>query len=184
MWSVSSAMWWRSRVRGAHPAPPARRSGRELRRILADLDVPQSWDRDQLVRRVSERRGRRLHVVPVPGRLVRAGHFGLWVARTDDDVVLYASETSDQHATHIICHEIAHMALGHDRTARDDDTVDRDSLRRAVPGFDESGVRRVFGRSSYSADQEYEAELFATFVMASRRSADPEDARSRFLDTF
>jgi hypothetical protein len=164
------------------------RSRNHLRRIVAQMDLPVPWNRDELVNNVARRRGRPILVVPVAHALVRGGHFGLWLARATDDVILYAAGTSDVHAAHIICHELAHMELGHDRTAIGDTSVDSRVLAEAAPSVDTTDVVKVFGRSNYSNDQEYDAELLATLIMSGRRSTmcdtggDPR--ASRILGTF
>ncbi|SEE29120.1 hypothetical protein SAMN04490220_7268 [Rhodococcus jostii] len=165
------------------------RSSNHLRRIVAEMSIPVPWNRDQLVADVAARRGRPIHLVPVSHALVQGGHSGLWLARADDDVILYAAGTSDVHATHIICHELAHMELGHDRDAVGDTSVDSTVLSAAAPSVDTARVVRMLGRSNYSNDQEYEAELLATLIMAGRRSRTSDDtvgdARvSRMLGTF
>ncbi|GAF50426.1 M48 family metalloprotease [Rhodococcus wratislaviensis] len=164
------------------------RSSNHLRRIVAEMGIPVPWNRDQLVAGVAARRGRPIHLVPVSHSLVQGGHSGLWLARAEDDVILYAAGTSDVHATHIICHELAHMELGHDRTALGDRSVDATALSKAAPSVDPSSVVTALGRSNYSSAQEYEAELLATLLMARRggnTSAATTDPRaSRILGSF
>ncbi|MBV6759779.1 hypothetical protein KV605_25370 [Rhodococcus opacus] len=168
---------------------PSRRPSNHLRRIVAEMGIPVPWNRDQLIGSVAARRGRPIHLVPVSHALVQGGHSGLWLARADDDVILYATGMSDVHATHIICHELAHMELGHDRDAVGDTSVDSTVLSAAAPSVDTAGVVKMLGRSNYSNDQEYEAELLATLIMAGRRvttsGVTAGDARaSRMLGTF
>ncbi|MBC2642738.1 hypothetical protein H5400_28410 [Rhodococcus wratislaviensis] len=165
------------------------RSSNHLRRIVAEMGIPVPWNRDRLVADVAARRGRPIRLVPVTHALVQGGHSGLWLARDDDDVILYAAGMSDVHATHIICHELAHMVLGHDRDAVGDTSVDSAVLTEAAPSVDTARVVRMLGRSNYSNDQEYEAELLATLIMAGRRARASDaalgDARvSRMLGTF
>ena len=165
------------------------RSSNHLRRIVAEMGIPVPWNRDQLVAGVAARRGRPIHLVPVSHSLVQGGHSGLWLARAEDDVILYAAGTSDVHATHIICHELAHMELGHDRDTVGDTSVDSTVLSVTAPSVDSARVVKMLGRSNYSNDQEYEAELLATLIMAGRRAGTSDDtvgdARvSRMLGTF
>ncbi|NLU83299.1 hypothetical protein HCA44_10960 [Rhodococcus sp. HNM0569] len=151
---------------------------RKLRCLVDELSLPSGWRRDTLVAAVAERRKRSITLVPVRAELVQYGHSGLWLAREHDDVVLYADHTSARHATHIVCHELAHMLLRHDEdpATRADagDTRGPGStdvlaeVRAAVPTA--GTVRAVFGRSSYSDRQEYDAELLATLVMSTMRS--------------
>ena len=165
---------------------PSRRPSNHLRRIVAEMGIPVPWTRHQLVDSVASRRGRPIELISVDRSLIAGGHFGLWLSRADDDVILYPGGTSDVHATHIICHEIAHMELGHDREAMGEISERAQLPRKGVPGVDTAGVVRVFGRSNYSSDQEYEAELLATLIMAShRKTAVADDARvDRILGSF
>jgi len=154
--------------------------------VLARMNLPSVVDRDSLVASVAWRRGRPIRLAPVPHRLIPSNHYGMWLARVSDDVIVYTDDTSDVHATHIVCHEIAHMELGHDHDAIGDTTLDADRLRGLEPVVGSSAVLGAFGRSNYSSEQEYDAELLATHIMSrvSRRTANVDERTGRILGSF
>lgn len=163
---------------------PLRRN--EVARALERMDLPSAVTRDAVVAGVAARRGRPIELVPVPHRVLRGNHFGMWLARVADDVIVYTGDTSDTHATHIVCHELAHMELRHDQAPVGDTTLDPVQLRELTPSVGPSEIVRAFGRSNYSTQQEYDAELLATHIMArvNRRGGNGDERAARILGSF
>lgn len=143
-----------------------RLSGRDLiGATLTRMNLPPVVTRDALVASVAQRRGRPIRLVPVSRRVIPGNHYGMWLARVSDDVIVYTEDTSDVHATHIVCHELAHMELGHDRASVGDTELGPGRLHDLEPAVGSSRIVSAFGRSNYSSRQEYDAELLATYIM-------------------
>lgn len=144
---------------------------RRCEATLRDVDVPVPFDVDTFSRTVSERRGRPLFLIPKPGDL---GPCGIWLALASADYVFYENATSRPHREHIILHELGHLLSDHVTAEVHDDGV----LRQLLPSFEPSVVRRVLGRTTYSAVEEQEAEMIASLVLerAGRRPVEPATA--------
>ncbi|WP_228837423.1 hypothetical protein [Nocardia amamiensis] len=144
-------------------------SAREIQQVLELLPIPDPWDRNQFVENVAELRGRPITVLPLRILGSIESPCGLWLVRKHDDVIIHEDATSEYHVDQIVCHEIGHMVLGHDRTYQGGvDTPEADQLfRLAFPDIDPSTVQAVLGRSAYESGPEREAEMFASMVMVS-----------------
>ncbi|WP_133412104.1 hypothetical protein [Vallicoccus soli] len=86
---------------------------------------------------------------------------GLWASTDDVEFVQYERHTTVWHQWLIVCHEFAHMMLGHDADAALS-TEDRAVLMPDLPGVD---VNFVLRREVYDSHQEQEAEYLATLLM-------------------
>jgi hypothetical protein len=85
---------------------------------------------------------------------------GMWVATDTMDLILYEQTTTPPHQDHIILHELSHLLCDHFRGKM----PEADHMRALLPNLDPAMVRRVLGRTGYSADEEREAELLATLI--------------------
>ena len=137
---------------------------RRCRRIVDDLTIPVPFEPARLVESLAAQRGRRVELVPMPGG---ASQCGALVATDDADYLFYATSTTRLHQEHILLHEVGHLLCGHlgDRSL----TALPDLL---LPNLSADLVRRVLGRSDYSARQEQEAELVASMI-AQRAHREP-----------
>ncbi|MFE2145172.1 hypothetical protein ACFXA3_26120 [Streptomyces sp. NPDC059456] len=137
--------------------------------VLDELEIARPLDVEDLCRAVAERRGRPLHLLPLPESAgADAGLCGLWLGLADSDVVFYEPGTSPVHRTHIILHELAHILLDHGKLADGESAV----LAGLFPSLDPALVSSMLarGRTSYSAVEEQEAELLATLISSHGRS--------------
>jgi hypothetical protein len=129
---------------------------------LAQLDLPRPFDLAAFADRVGRDRGRPLlrigHALPVDGPR------GLCLSTRDADYIIYEQATSPVHQEHIVLHEICHLLCGH--TGRE--SMGDGHARLLFPSLDPAVVGRVLGRSSYTTDEEQEAELLASMI---RRAA-------------
>jgi hypothetical protein len=152
--------------------------------IVKQMPIPVPWNRDVFVERVSALRNRPIVLIPVDTAALVDSPCGLWLRRDEDDLLLYASGTSDYHIDQIVCHEIGHMVLGHSQLlsyrADHDDTADLCSS--LLPDLDPETVNAVLARGEYSDDQEHEAEAFASLLMVA--AAERADARSVLRSVF
>lgn len=113
---------------------------------------------DVLCERLGERRGRPIRLVPFP--LPVPGPFGVWLATSANDYIVYQAETTRVHQDHIILHEVGHILAEHES-----DESDQGFWRTELPDLSPDLIRRALRRSSYEADREREAELVATIIM-------------------
>ncbi|MCX4819380.1 hypothetical protein OG883_05560 [Streptomyces sp. NBC_01142] len=128
--------------------------------ILNNIELPRPFSLDVLCERVSEQRGRPLHLRPLPREAAESGVCGLWIGTTTADHVFYEAQTSPVHREHIVLHEIGHMLFGHN-------TLDQrkgDDVQALLPDLDPGRVRRLFGRTNYTTRQEREAEMLASLI--------------------
>jgi hypothetical protein len=107
---------------------------------------------------VSRRRGRPIHLLP---KSAPVGPCGVWLAMPSADYVFFENATSPLHREHIILHELGHLLRDHAPT----EVIDDRALRLLLPTLDLDVIRRVIGRTSYSAVEEQEAEMIASLVL-------------------
>jgi hypothetical protein len=74
------------------------------------------------------------------------------------DYVFFENATSPLHREHIILHELGHLLRDH----APKEIIDNRVLRLLLPTLDIDVIRRVMGRTSYSAVEEQEAEMIAS----------------------
>ncbi|MBP2472111.1 hypothetical protein JOF53_000983 [Crossiella equi] len=111
------------------------------RKLLRELRLTPPLDVHELVRRVSEQRGRPIELVAQ--RFSVPGPFGAWTSGQDTDQIHYQAETTATHQNHIILHELSHLLAGHEPTPE----------------------HALFRRTSYDSRAEYEAETIATIFL-------------------
>jgi hypothetical protein len=73
------------------------------------------------------------------------------------------------HQDHIVLHEICHLLCGH----AGDDALGTEHARLLFPNLDPAMVGRVLGRTSYSTEEEQEAELLASMIQQAARRDRP-----------
>lgn len=119
--------------------------------------LPDDGDVAGLLRNVEAERGREIVLLKRPMPVDAPS--GLWVSVPDRDYVVVPEAAPHSRLGAIVCHEIAHMLLGHRGEA---------DLRAAdlAPDIDKSVVARFLGRHGYEADQEREAESLGTLLAA------------------
>ncbi|MEU1624791.1 toxin [Streptomyces sp. NPDC020096] len=144
-------------------AKPRKGDIRRLRRIaevlLNRLNLPEKCDISTLCELLSQERGRPLHLVPLA---MGAAHpCGMWIALDVADLVVFEANTSRLHRDHIIAHELAHMICSH----RDVGQPDRASIELLFPDLDPQRVHEMLGRTSYSSQEEQEAEILASLIL-------------------
>jgi hypothetical protein len=162
---------------------------RRCEKRLCDLSIPDPFDVDVLCSTLAHQRGRPLRFQPLtlPRRLDMP--CALWIAYDDEDVICVEQATTPWHREQFITHEIGHMLCNHVTPV----TLTGDAARRLVPDIGPSLVKLMLGRTSYTTEQEREAETIATLILTcARRSvatpppADPTvaDAVARASRTF
>ncbi|BDT92516.1 MULTISPECIES: hypothetical protein [Nocardia] len=155
----------------------------ELGRLV---QIPHPWDMTEYIERVAAYRGRSITLCPIDvGALAGNGcgtGSGLWIAREDDDVIMYGADT-EWHADHIIAHEIGHMLLGHGETSSGPAGPATDlPLRELMPSLSLETIHSVLGRQDYGSERERAAETFADLLLVEAML--PKRSASRFRSTF
>jgi len=127
--------------------------------VLRDVEMPNPFDLTAFCDGLASKRGRRLHLHPFCPSAAGQLPCGIYLSVGDDDYIFFDGRTSPLHRDHIVLHEISHMLLGH--------TTDRgllDTVGRLLPSIDPRVLETVLARTSYSTEQEREAELLATLI--------------------
>jgi hypothetical protein len=96
----------------------------DVRSLLKGLDDT-NFSTAKLVERVASMRG--LPIVLLACPIPEPKCYGWWLTSPLCDFIVYESNTPPHHQNHIICHELAHILLGH-KTA----SLDRDSARQLL----------------------------------------------------
>ncbi|MFI1919341.1 hypothetical protein [Nocardia sp. NPDC020380] len=133
---------------------------RRCRRVLNDLEIRPPLDIVDLCRRMGERRGKPIELVPFP--IPVPGPFGAWIATSTTDYILYQRETTRIHQNHIVVHEIGHIVAGHHSDEQDDTLMRELSRTSSLPP---DVVRRALRRTCYDTAEEREAETVATIIL-------------------
>lgn len=84
---------------------------------------------------------------------------GLWIATGDRDYIVTPENASPARHNAIVCHELAHMLLGHEGSL---------GMHAAsiAPGIDPAVAARFLGRHAYDNELEHSAETLGTQLAA------------------
>ncbi|WP_070195824.1 hypothetical protein [Streptomyces oceani] len=162
--------------------------------LVRDLDLPLPAEPEQvlaaLCARMEQRQGKPVHhrLVAFPPNTVS----GLWMATDDAHYILCEAHTSPWHQLLITCHEFWHMEADHQATgptaadiqrrlgpsvdavghtevdpAARTGPADRTDPKRSTEGAGRAAVTRILaGRTHCDAEEEQEADFFASLLMA------------------
>ncbi|KMS74412.1 hypothetical protein ACM01_14060 [Streptomyces viridochromogenes] len=142
---------------------------RRLRQELRNLGIRPPLDVEELVKALSERRGRPIVLRPFP--LEKPGPSGLWIDTPQMDVVLYQQETTRLHQRQIILHEILHILVAEWEEGQAEESPEEspddfvEGWATLIPVLDPKLIRRVARRCSYEDDEECQVELAATIIL-------------------
>lgn len=137
-----------------------RRRGRAVRatwRAVSTL-IPDNGNVDDFVAAVSTQRGRRIAVLGC--FMPDDGPSGYWAPTPDVDYILHADSITAEHRETVVCHEIAHMVLGHEAREGLMDT------RALAPSISPEVAARFLTREGYPDEIEADAEMLATLIAA------------------
>lgn len=150
-----------------------RRTTRQLRRLLAELDLPDPSDVVGLLARISQIQGRPIRLIGM--ELPFESICGMLV-RTDRVDVVFYDRRADQppgtftwHNRHCIRHEAGHLICGHEPTSVFDPAI----TSALLPDLSPALVRGVLGRSSFDDESEQEVEIVASLLTAAEQEAPP-----------
>jgi|GEM_PF-3764620 len=148
-----------------------KRSSRHAFESLIDsLRLPADWTEKApertLLPALERVRSRKIVLSPLPTR-TPVGLCGLWLARENEDVIMHRPSGDLRVWMHDVGHEAAHMLLGHGEGT----TLERAHLASLIaesdiPDKDAISMTVRAGRGvTYSNDDEWDAEFFATLLM-------------------
>ena len=149
---------------------------RTLRGICGHLAVPQPFDLGQFAGAVSEQRRRPVQLLDLPPA-ARGQLSGAWIATGDTDVIFLDPDASPFHRDIIGLHEFGHLLCAHPA----DPAWDEALLTVLLPGLSMAAVRHMRGRHGYpcgSGDEEREAELIASLILARANTGPAADLAS------
>ncbi|MEE3755294.1 hypothetical protein [Mycobacterium intracellulare] len=151
--------------------------------IARELPLPVPWDRGQFIDALAKMRGRPITLIPTDTVSLASSLCGLWIARDHDDLIFHEASTSEFHIDQIVCHEIGHMVLGHDRCSslvrQREHNIDL--CRAVMPDIDADTIRTALGRSDFTPEYERDAERFASIVLVA--AAERAEQRSPMMRT-
>lgn len=149
----------------------SRGSYRRCQELVSRLTLPSPFSVDALVGAVAEQRGRPIHLHTLaPGCTINA--CGLWISTDTHDDIYVEENTTRFHRDHIVLHEIGHMLCGHtdNNDTAESGAIDRQELSRFLPDLDPGLIERLLARTSYTTEEEREAELVASLIRTSARA--------------
>lgn len=138
-------------------------SSRALRlaRARAVRLVPADGLVDHLVAAVSGQRDRRIHLLPE--ELGPEAPTGMWICTDQADYIVFPADASTAERAAVICHELAHMLLGHQPVSEHDRMCQMASV--VAPSVDPEVRQRFLTRHGYLEQVEAEAEHLGTALM-------------------
>lgn len=122
------------------------------------MELPVPFDLHQFTELISVRRGRLIVLRPSPPGI---GLSGAWVAWPSTDYIFYRPNSSALHQLHIIVHELSHLLCDHAPVS----ALDADLVPVLFSSVRADAVQQMLGRTSYSTEEEQEAELLASLLM-------------------
>jgi len=105
-----------------------------------------------------------VHVLNYP--LDTAGPSGLWIGTSSGDYIVCSADTTPTRRAAIVCHELAHVLLGHEPEVGDLEAAQA-VVQLLAPDVDPLVAARFMTRHGYEGPAEEDAEAAATaFVTA------------------
>lgn len=125
--------------------------------------LPDNGDVDQFVVALAGSRSRELRLLEV--ELTGNSPSGAWVPTDRRDYFLVPRAASPTRRRAVLCHEAAHILLGHDPALHA--SLDRSLLLSLAPNLPAATSARLLQRSGYRDEQEAAAERVGTLLAAS-----------------
>lgn len=134
--------------------------------------MPIDGDLDGLLDALSVERGRRIHVLP--HRFTGRPTSGLWLPTKRADYLVIDEPTTPSRRAAIICHEVAHILLGHTP-----DITSSEVIASAMPDLSPELIARALARHAYASEDEANAEELGTLIGAEHWSRQVDSSRLR-----
>ncbi|AZI65524.1 hypothetical protein G9U53_30735 [Rhodococcus sp. D-46] len=143
------------------------------RRALATLPFSRPWSIESFIAELGLRINRLIIVEDLPIDL-HSEITGLWIPAKRRDVIYVRHDAEGKYREHIICHELAHIVMAHQKSNKQDFLEYlRTNIRRVSPQLPDYMIHRLalsqvcFTRSTHTLHPvEVEAEELATLIMA------------------
>ena len=123
--------------------------------------VPDNGDVEDLVAAVGGARRRAIHLLGAD--LGPTGPTGMWIATEHGDYIVHPVDASAAERTAVICHELAHMLLGHQ--PEDDGKAWQQMAATVAPDIATEVAQRFLGRHGYADRLEADAEHLGTVLV-------------------
>ncbi|WP_049743230.1 hypothetical protein [Mycolicibacterium goodii] len=135
--------------------------------LVRTLPIPVPWSADAFVRGIADMRGRPITLIATEPEFLSGSLCSPWLAREDDDVIVYERGATDFRIHQVICHQIGHMILGHHRGEGGPvrDPLTEPASHPALPDHAAESASTAESGTGYGDEQEYEADLFALLLM-------------------
>jgi hypothetical protein len=152
------------------PATDLRGLRRRCEATIRDLEIPSPFDIADFCQQLSASRGRQISLQPMSAAISPCG---VWLATDTADYIFYEQTTSPLHQEHIALHEVGHLLSDHRPTG----PLDEAAALALTPHLDPGMVRRMLGRTTYSTEEEREAEMLAWLILerCGRGEGEPAD---------
>ncbi|HCA84133.1 MAG TPA: regulator component [Streptomyces sp.] len=125
---------------------------------LRHLGLPHRFGTQELCDAVAALRGRPIVLRPLRTLGAVDAPCGIRVETAGADYLFYEEGTSSLHQMHILAHEISHIVCEHPGS------LALDEHASLATGINPTLIRRMSGRTSYTTEDEREAELMATVI--------------------
>ncbi|MFI0722101.1 regulator component [Streptomyces sp. NPDC021224] len=127
-------------------------------RHINRLGLPYRFTTRELCDAIAMQRGKPITVRPLDTRGKANVPCGVRVETPTGDLVFYEKSASVHHQRHILTHELMHVYMDHPGS------LEVDTATARLIGVNPILVLRMSGRTSYSSEEEREAEMFASLV--------------------
>ena len=160
--------------------PDVERLRASCQRHLSLVPIPAPFNLRRYCDSVATHRGRPVELLESDGPFTEDHPSGAWSPMEDEDRIYFVSGLSAVHRAQVVLHEIGHMMFGHDPTAI---FTDAKNVKKISPDLKPAAFRRMLFRTSFTAQSEREAEMYASLVMeqAGVGPAAPRSARHSAL---
>ena len=139
---------------------------------LAKRLMPIDGDLDGLLDALSQERGRPIRVLPQ--KFAGRPTSGLWLPTKRADYLVIDEPTTPSRRSAIICHEVAHILLGHTPKITTSEVI-----ASAMPDLSPELVARTLARHAYASEDETNAEKLGTLIGAEHWSRQINSSRLR-----
>ena len=129
--------------------------------------MPRDGNIDGFVSAVATHRGRPIRVFTYA--LDVGGPSGFWIGTPASDYLVCSAEDTPTRRAVIVCHELAHMLLGHEPEVGDPEATSL-IVDILAPDVDATVATRFLARHAYAAAAEEDAEAAATAFVATAAS--------------
>ncbi|MFC8225127.1 regulator component [Streptomyces sp. NPDC057287] len=140
------------------PAIDERHLRASCEKQIDQLNLPHRFSTRGFRDSIATLRGKPIVVKPLNTLGTIDAPCGIRLETPEIDFLYYEEGTSVHHQRHILTHELCHVLLNHPGS------LEVDSATAHTLGVNPTLVMRMSGRTSYSTDDEREAEMMATVV--------------------